>query len=186
MLLKGLKSLDNKFIDTDSVEGKDPFDHPVAGQSLTGAMGQWPWEKPAEIVDVNDAFDFVVKKIEEDPETGQRLDKQMLAGMPIESIVNTISWSGFAEGKWSPDIAELLKMPMSAYFLLRAQEKNIPFVMFNNTERDQGLSDHQVMANMRESNPDAYKYMKQKMLGNSKTSREEEGSFLTMDKEGVI
>ena len=84
-----------------SVDVQDPFDHPIPGQSLTEEPGKHVFEKPPEITDVDDAVEYVVGKISENPEAIEKFEKLMMTGMPIESIVNTISFSGFAEGKWT-------------------------------------------------------------------------------------
>ena len=42
---------------------RDPFDAPTPGQSLTDTPNKWQWEKPAEITDVNEAFDSFVASV---------------------------------------------------------------------------------------------------------------------------
>ena len=93
------------------LESVDPFDAPVPGQSLTEEPGKRPWDTPPTITDVDDAFEYVIAKIEDNVELADDLDKFLMSGTPVESIVNTIAFTGFAEGMWSPDIAEMLKFP---------------------------------------------------------------------------
>jgi len=165
MLLRPNKTIDNKYSPgEDTLETKDPFDHPIPGQSLTGDPENWPWERPPEMTDTEDAFNYIVSKIENEESVGDNLDKQMFAGMPIESITNTISFTGFTKGMWTADMAELLKIPVSSYLMLRANEKNIPYVMFNNPGVEEGLSDSDTIRSMKENNPRAYEHMK-KQLG---------------------
>ena len=148
----------------DSIEALDAFDHPVPGQSLTDEPGKWAFEKPPQITDVDDAVVYVINKVEESNGGKEELKKQMMAGMPIESIVNTISFAGFTDGQWTPDIAELIKLPLSSYFLMMAQEDNIPAVMFNqDPEADQGMSDEQVVSHMKEGNPRAFEHVQERM-----------------------
>ena len=165
MLIRPNKTIDNKhFQGEDTLETKDPFDHPIPGQSLTGDPQSWPWERPPEMTDTEDAFNFIVNKIENEDSVGDNLDKQMLAGVPIESITNTISFTGFTKGMWTADMAELLKVPVSSYLMLRANEKNIPFRMFNNPGVEEGLSDRDTVRGMKENNPKAFKHMKDKLM----------------------
>ena len=147
-----------------SSESLDAFDHPVPGQSLTDEPGKWAFEKPPQIVDVDEAVAYVVDKVETSNGGKEELQKQMMAGMPIESIVNTIAFTGFTDGQWNPDVAEMIKLPLSAYFMMMAQEENIPAIMFNqDPSEDQGMSDEAVMAHMQEGNPRAYAHLQQQM-----------------------
>jgi len=182
MLLRPNKTVDNQhFQGEDTLETKDPYDQPIPGQSLTGDPENWPWERPPEMTDTEDAFNFIISKIENDESVGDNLDKQMFAGMPIESITNTIVFAGFTKGMWTPDMSEMLKIPVSSYLMLRANEKNIPYVMFNNPGVEEGLSDSDTLRSMKESNPKAYEYMK----GQLGPQPEVEPSFLdsTMSRE---
>ena len=168
-----------------SVEAQDPFDHPIPGQSLTEEPGKHVFEKPPEITDVDDAVEYVVGKISENPEAIEKFEKLMMTGMPIESIVNTISFSGFAEGKWNPDIAELMKPPLSAFFIILAREENIPAVMFNSGDSEI-LPDDQVMASMREGNPEAFEALQQQAQMDAMPSPPmSERSFMEMEEGGL-
>ena len=147
-----------------TIEAMDPYDHPIPGQSLTEEPGKYAFERPPEIVDVDDAIAYVIDKIEQSSGGKEDLQKQMMAGMPIESIVNTISLAGFSEGIWTPDIAETMKLPMSAYFMMMAQEENIPAIMFNrDPSEDRGMNDRTIMANMQEGNPEAFAHLQDQM-----------------------
>jgi len=147
-----------------TIEAIDPFDHPIPGQSLTEEPGKHSFERPPEIVDVDDAVAYIVDKIETSSGGKEDLQKQMMAGMPIESIVNTIALTGFSEGIWTPDVAEMMKLPVSAYFMMMAQEENIPAIMFNqDPSEDRGMTDETIMANMQEGNPEAFAHLQNQM-----------------------
>jgi hypothetical protein len=83
-----------------------------------------------------------------------------LAGIPIEAITNTITFTGFQEGFWTPDIAELIKLPISMELAGLALEKNIPATMFNIPPKEQQeedeIPDEEVFRSMRENRPDMY------------------------------
>jgi len=167
------------------MDSQDPFDHPIPGQSLTEEPGKYVFEKPPEFTDVDDAVEYVVGNIAENPEAVEKFEKLMMTGMPIESIVNTISFTGFAEGKWTPDIAELIKPPLSAFFVVLAQEENIPAVMFN-TDEAEILPDDQVMASMREGNPEAFEVLQEQARANAMPAPPmSERSFMEMEDEGM-
>ena len=139
----------------------DPFDMPVPGQSLTDTPGKWPWDNPPEITNVDDALTTVLLQLEQNPKVQKSYDQLITLGMPIESIVNTISFGGFVNGLWSVDIAELLKPPLQAALMLYADEKDLTYKIFND-ESDRmmtpadTLSTSDTMQVMKENNPEAF------------------------------
>ena len=142
-----------------SVEDLDLFNAPIPGHSLTDNPGQAAWERPPQFSSPEKAFDFVVKKIEV-KESEESFVKLMLAGTPIEAIVNTITFAGFSEGFWTPDVAELIKLPLALHFISLAQDNNIPATVFNvdpKRKQDQNhMPDHEMLRMMGERRPDIY------------------------------
>jgi hypothetical protein len=140
----------------------DPFDRPVPGQSLTGEPNKWAWEKPPQITNVDEALVFVMDKLQNSPQTQKNYDKIITMGMPIESITNTIALGGFIEGLWSVDVLELLKPPLMASLMLYAEEKQLPFVPFNNDKPADynpvldEMDDFEFFSTMEENNKEAH------------------------------
>ena len=178
----------------------DPFDRPVPGQSLTGEPNKWAWEKPPQMTNVDEALVFVMEKIQNSPPTQKTYDKIITMGMPIESITNTIALGGFIEGLWSVDVLELLKPPLMASLMLYAEEKQLPFVPFNNDKPADynpvldEMDDYDFFATMAENNPDANSKLKVALEESATQAMKEENkmadmknSFLvvSMDKEEV-
>jgi hypothetical protein len=83
-------------------------------------------------------------------------------GMHIESITNTIALGGFIEGLWSVDVLELLKPPLMASLMLYAEEKQLPFVPFNNDKPADynpvldEMDDFEFFSTMEENNKEAH------------------------------
>jgi hypothetical protein len=103
-------------IDPGSIEALAKFNEAPAGHSLTGTPGQWAWEKPPVYTVPEDAVDFIMEKLQPE-EAQERFLRLMHAGVPIETITNTIAFGGFTEGLWSVDVAEMLKVPMELMLL---------------------------------------------------------------------
>ena len=176
----------------------DPFDRPIPGQSLTSTPKAWPWENPPEFTDVDEAFMYIIEKIQGNPGVQKGYDKIITMGMPIESICNTITFGGFVEGLWTVDIAELLKPPVMAFLMLYSQEKGLPFVPFNNDDPSDktsidNMSSYDFFDTMKENNPEAHSQIGQAMqiVADEYTSKNEEiknmqGSFLVDMPEGDI
>ena len=83
------------------------FDAPIPGESLTDTPGNASWEHPPQFTDVNEAAEHIWDKLHE-----RNLLQQVITfledDVPVEAIARMILFSGFAEGKWTPDVALLL------------------------------------------------------------------------------
>ena len=109
----------NKFfseVDGDDAELLDPFDAPIPGQSLTDEPGSRPWETPPEFSDIEEAYMAMEKKLYTDKVLQEKLLRLMYSGVPVLVLVKAITMGGFQEGLWTPDMAELLNIPLT--FLL--------------------------------------------------------------------
>ena len=89
----------------------NPFDAPVPGQSLTDKPGNGPWEHPPQYTDTAEAADFVWEQLST-PEFAEQVIAMLDASIPIEAIARVILFGGFAEGKWSPDVAFIIAEPV--------------------------------------------------------------------------
>ena len=104
--------------------GVDPFAAPIPGQSLTREPGNAPFEKPPEIADPEDAISYLVNKINE-PRHGAQMLQLIDAGVAIEEITKVMTFAGFSQGKWTPDVAELIKPAIFLHVLDAANEAGI-------------------------------------------------------------
>ena len=173
---------------TGSIENIDPVSAPIPGQSLTVPMGSQKFEKPWVHADPDDAVMFVIDRIETNEELRDTYLKQMASGVPVEYLVNTVTFVGFSEGLWSPDTAELIKPPLALYFIQTALEHEVPVVIFNPESQRGGqeMSDEEVMASMSKLNPEAYEILQQRISG--EMQEEEPAGFLDsipMPEEGI-
>ena len=173
----------------------DPFDMPVPGQSLTDEPRKWAWENPPQFSTVDDSLQHVIDKIEGSEKAQKGYDELITLGMPIESLVNTITFGGFVEGLWTVDIAEMLKPPLMSFFMLYADEKELPFVAYNNNEDvDKTFADDMsfvdTVSTIKENNPVYFSEVRNAMNENAmmqikKQAREEDikNSFLVVSPE---
>ena len=133
------------------------FSKAPAGYSLTTPPGKWPWERPPEITTPGEAVDTVINNIEQ-PEAMEEHLQLLAAGVSIEEIVGTISRVGFMEGKWSVDVAEIIKAPLAIYFMGLATEYDIPAKVFTTPtgfpRRNYGMKQQQLLNIMRDRNPE--------------------------------
>ena len=85
----------------------NPFDAPVPGQSLTDKPGNYPWEHPPQYTDTQEAAEYVWHKLTQ-PAFADQVVAMLDAGIPVEAIGRIVVFSGFTEGKWTPDVGFVL------------------------------------------------------------------------------
>ena len=165
-----------------SIDAGDRFNAPHPGHSLTSEPQMWAWEKPAEYSNPEEAMKWVVSRIEQ-PEVEENFLRLMLSGVPIEAMTNTITFTGFTEGYWSPDMSEILKMPIAMHFMGLALENGIPATIFNKDPelaKEEGMiPEEKVMAIMEENRPDMYNkimYATDLLLDEDEEMPEEQGA----------
>ncbi len=89
------------------------FSAPVAGESLTSTPRNMVFEKPPQFTNTKEATEFIWEQLNKRDNTLKllaMLDKQV----PVDGLVKTILFSGFASGKWTPDMAILMAKPVIA------------------------------------------------------------------------
>jgi hypothetical protein len=148
-----------------SAVGMDRFNKAPPGWSLTEPKGKYAWEKPPKHSSPSQAVDAVIDRLE-DPNVRVQMTKLMVAGISIQEITNTIAISGFTEGQFTPDVAEIIKGPLAAYLMGVAAEEEIPVKVYNTDDglhrEDEGMSDDDLMSVMKDRNPDLYKFIQSK------------------------
>ena len=107
------------------------FGAPVPGQSLTQPPKTMPYEHPPQFVKIEDAMNFMMGQL-----TSQQFMPQLLqmleAKMPIEAIVRSLLFTGFASGKWTVNLAMLMYKPLMLAIIAIAHRSGIketPIVM---------------------------------------------------------
>ena len=88
-----------------------PFDTPIPGQSLTDEPGNYPWEHAPQFTDVEQVIDNIYDSLTT-PKNAQQLIAMLDAGVPVEAIVRVITFAGFMEGKFNPDIGFTIIEPL--------------------------------------------------------------------------
>ena len=139
----------------------------VPGSSLTGdlenkdkgTLGTYAWETPPEIEGIEEAFQFVSENKNQSPNRENAM-KLLYAGVPAEAIARTTSFKGFVEGLWTPDISELLVIPLMLDLVADAQEEGFTARIFNDFEDDE-VSDESVLELMEELKPEEFSEIRQ-------------------------
>ena len=115
----------------------NPLDTPVPGQSLTDTPGNYPWEHPPRFTEADEAADHLWNRMSE-PEFAEQIIAMLDAGVPVEAIGRTVLFGGFLKGKFSPDVAFIIAVPvmkMIATIGVIAEVKDIKMSMDDITNK---------------------------------------------------
>ena len=152
----------------------DPFNMPVAGESLTREAGQNPMESPPKHTDPDVVYSRLADKFSK-PEIKERILELFAAGIPIEVIINVLTRHIAYQGIVNPDLAELIKPSLTVFFVQMAQEADIPFEIFLEDEEadQQALEGREtmLMETMAEQRPELTKEIKATKFKEDLTAR---------------
>ena len=152
----------NNLLDQPSPNGQDPITAIAAipGTGMTQPKGKWSWEQPALITDPDQAVDAVMDQFEERYNKANVL-KLMVAGVSVEEIVNITLFNAFVEGKFTPDVAEIIKPAVSIGLIKLAADAHVPFRMFSDPSEEKEISDVDMFKIMKDRNPEIYEGIKE-------------------------
>lgn len=118
---------------------KDPFAAPIPGESLTNELGSAPWETPPQFTDLSEATEHMFDRM---IANSQELALMLESGATAESIARTLMFSGFQQGKFTPDLA-LQMTPIAIAMVVAVGRKmgvtNIKVRLPNKAKQDRQL-----------------------------------------------
>ena len=169
-----------------SIEAKDDFAVAPPGHSLTMDNTKWAWGKPPQMADPEAVLKEAIQKLNV-KKTRQEMEKLLLTGVSVETMVEGYILQGFHEGKFTPDVGLLIKAPLAIAVANMAEELSIPYRMFENEDAGQeGVMDDKNFFNMiKINNPRMFEYIRENVNqaireGNEPTPESEE-NFLNMN-----
>lgn len=169
------------------------FSKAPPGFSLAGTPGKWPWERPPEYPTAPEAVDYLIDNLEK-PDIQEEQIKLLAAGVSIEEIVTTTVRIGFMEGKFTVDVAELIKAPLTFYLMGLATDAGIDAKVFatrnGQYRKNYGMQDAQLLRIMRDRNPEFEKFVttempRQKAQQEERQRALQEESFLGIEQEAI-
>ncbi len=122
------------------------FDAPIPGESLTSSPeSPWPWEKPPQYTDEEEAKEVVFKKLME-PQTMSRVVDLMSEGVPVADIAQIMVFAGFQQGAWNPDMMLTMIEPVMYTLLFLAEQTGLdPVIKRDEMEGTPEMEDVQEM-----------------------------------------
>lgn len=100
---------------------------PVPGMGLTSELGSRPWQRPSEIVTLQEAVPFYLDALKSKKFIRMYLDS-IEAGVPITTLVDVMTQAAVMEGKHTIDIGVLVAPIMLEALVVVAEESGIEYV----------------------------------------------------------
>ena len=120
------------------------LDAPIPGEGLTHDLGDRPWQKPAQLTNVDDVMPFYREKIT-DEEFIPQLMQVIELGIPLTTIANAMQSAAVMEGVHSIDVGVLM-LPIIVELLKFVAEKNNVKYVTGMEKRDVKPNDEMVTA----------------------------------------
>jgi hypothetical protein len=128
------------------------LNQPVPGEAMASELGKYPFDNPPLIVSPGEALQYVLDGYLSNNASDEIL-KLVIAGVTLEAIVNILVKTGFMEGSFTVDVAEIIKPALLLHLLADA--------------RDAGVKDIRIMndSNMPEISPEDFIDIKKELRG---------------------
>jgi hypothetical protein len=170
-----------------TVEAKDDFAPAPPGHSLTEDNSKWAWGKPPQVVDPEIALEQAINAIK-DEKTQLEMVKLLMVGASVEMLVEGYLLQAFQEGRFTPDIGLLIKAPLSFYIASVAEEGNIPYRFFENSDalEQDTMNDETFLQMMKQNNPKMFDYIRESVnegIRKGNNLKKPDEGFMTLDLE---
>jgi len=103
-----------------------PIDGPIPGENFTSNTKNYPWHRPPEFTDIDDAIEYTIKKFRK-KEAAFGLITMIEMGMDISTLTRTYVVNGIGQGRWTPDFAILLAGPVARIMMLMAKSYGVEY-----------------------------------------------------------
>tara|TARA_R110002020_G_scaffold431932_1_gene642009 strand:- start:7190 stop:7789 length:600 start_codon:yes stop_codon:yes gene_type:complete len=116
----------------------------IPGQSLTNnPENPYPWEKPPEFVNINEASNYMFKTIFE-PDVASNILLSINNGVGVFDLASIILYTGFLEGKWNPDLMMLLAEPTMFMIIALCEKADLEYKLESVEEPEEMSPDTQI------------------------------------------
>jgi len=101
-------------------------DGPIPGENKTSDERNYPWRRPPDITDTDEAVDYITEQLT-DTQEGFMYMNLLKSEVSVAACVDMVVTKGISEGKWSPDFALLIAGPVSRLFEIMAKSYDIKY-----------------------------------------------------------
>lgn len=104
----------------------NPFDGPIPGENFTADTKNFPWHRPPQYTNMDDAIEAVINKVMDD-EASDAFITMIEMGFSITDVAQLLVQSGISSGKWSVDFGILLAGPIAHILVIMCRAYEIEF-----------------------------------------------------------
>lgn len=101
---------------------------PIPGENFTSDTKNYPWHRPPQFTNLNEAFEYIVEQIS-DEDVSTSIVTMLELGVPVSNLVDMIITAGVGGGKFTVDFGLLLCGPLSHVICLMARRMEIDPVL---------------------------------------------------------
>ena len=130
------------------------FNGPIPGQSLTSTPRNYPWERPPETTDPDEAITHHLTRVSQPKMLDNILDG-ISAGMPVSLITDMMLTGAVAKGIHSIDISLMVAPVIHEYIVNLLEEEGVEFKEFfeedSNEDTRKNLAVSQAIRGLKET-----------------------------------
>jgi hypothetical protein len=104
------------------------FEGPIPGENYLTDTKNYPWHRPPDLVDYDEAVSYMLNKIDE-PEQIELVFAMLQIEAHVATVVSTLLLQGISKGKFSIDLAMLMAGPLARYIEIKANNSGIKHEM---------------------------------------------------------
>jgi hypothetical protein len=104
------------------------FEGPIPGENYLTDTKNYPWHRPPDLVDYDEAVSYMLDKIDE-PEQIELVFAMLQIDAHVATVVSTLLLQGISKGKFSIDLAMLMAGPLARYIEIKANNSGIKHEM---------------------------------------------------------
>ena len=131
------------------------FNVSTPGESWTQPLGKYPYENPPELNTPKEALNFILEKYYH-PITFSNVVKVLSTGVPVELIVDTLIFTGFLQGKYTVDVAEIIKPALFLSIIADARDTNIEPTLLSSVSGPEEMNSEDFMELMKSLRPEEH------------------------------
>ena len=150
---------------------------PIPGSSLTEEPGKRPYERPPQIVGVDQALSYCLDGLLGNQDVREELFNVLDAGLSVETVVSGFVLNAFTEGVFTPDVAELIKTPLIQFIAQAAGREGIEDLNVLNEDIPKSSIGEDKFSIMRALNPKKF----DRITNEENNELEEEAPEMEMD-----
>ena len=104
------------------------FDAPIPGENYTSDVKNYPWHRPADIINYDEAIDYSLEQLST-AEASHSIMSLLSVNVSLPTVVDIFLTSQISRGKFPIDLAILISGPIARFLEIMAKMYEIEYTM---------------------------------------------------------